>query len=205
MALDDTLEPRPGDAGEGQVHQLEVVVLEQPAGHLGQLAVGAGVGRAAAQQDHAGGLRVGHVEGLHQAVELALQHLQDLAAHAQVAGAGEAHPRVAGAGGLDGGGQLHLHVAGGVEDEGDHQHAAGAAGGLVEAGVEQHLGVLDEAGLDAPGGVAFAPLGGEAEDLGVAVAVAGAVAHQQDGGVVHAGFSGEGAVALRKRCVKAGS
>ena len=81
----------------------------------------------------------------------------------------------------------------------------GAGCGAVEAFVEEHVGVLDEAGLDAPGGVAVAPLGGEVEDLGVAVAVAGAVAHQQDGGVVHAGFSGAGTVALRKRCVKAGS
>jgi hypothetical protein len=53
-------------------------------------------------------------------------------------------------------------VAGGVEDEGHHEHLR-APGGAVEALVEQHLGMLDEADLDAPVRVAFAPLGGEIE------------------------------------------
>ena len=113
--------------------------------------------------------------------------------------------RMASARAGDGRRELHLDVAGGIQDEGQNEHLPRPPGGTVQALVEQHLGMLDEAGLDAPGGVTLAPLGGEVEDLGVAVAVAGAVAHQQDGGVVHAGFSGEGAVALRKRCVKAGS
>ena len=152
-------------------------------------------------------MRIGHVERLHQAVELALQHLEDFPAHAQMTGAAEAHRRMAQAGLFDGGRQFHLHVAGGVEDEGNHQHVAGIAGGAVEAAFEEHVGVLDEAGFDAPRRVTLAPLGGEVEDLGVAVPIAGAVADQQDGNVVHAGVSGEEAatVALRKRCAKAGS
>jgi hypothetical protein len=58
------------------------------------------------------------------------------------------------------------------------------AGGAVEPVGKQHVGVLDEADFDAPVGVAFAPLGGEMLDFLVAVAVARAVADQQDGSVV---------------------
>ncbi len=103
----------------------------------------------------------------------------------------------------DGGGQFHLHVAGGVEDEGQHDDPPAAGGGPVEAGGDQHLGVFDEAHLDAPVGMTGAPFGGEMLDLGVAVRVAGAVADEEKGGGVHAGFSGVDA--LRKRWLKAGS
>ena len=37
LALDDGFEARPGHAGEGQVDQLVVAVLEEPARHLGEL------------------------------------------------------------------------------------------------------------------------------------------------------------------------
>jgi len=193
------------------VDQLVVAVLEQPARHLGQLAIGARVRRAAAEQHHAGGARVGHVELLQQAVELALEHGEDLAPHAEVAGAGEGDAGVALARALDGGRQLHLDVAGSVEDEGNRDHSPRAVRGTVEPRVEQHVRMLDEAGLDAPAGVAIAPLGGEMQDLLVALAIARAVADEEDGCVVHADSplgrpaSVAGAEALRKRWPKPGS
>ena len=208
LALHHGLEPRPGHAGEGEVDQLVVAVLEDPACHPGELAVGAGVRRAAAEQDHAGGLRVGHGELAHQAIELAAQHGEDLPAHAEVAGAGEADAGVTRAGACERGGQFHLDVAGGIEDEGDREHVAGVARGAVEALVEQHVGVLDEAGLDAPAGMALAPLRGEVQDLLVALALARAVADEEEDGVVHADSPvamPAGIDALRKRWPKPGS
>jgi hypothetical protein len=209
LALHHGLQARPGHAGEGEVDQFVLVaVLEDPARHLGEFAVGAGVRRAAAEQDHAGGLRVGHGQLLHQAIELALQHGEDLAAHAEVAGAGEADAGVARAGACERGRQLHLDVAGGIEDEGDREHVAGVARGAVEALVEQHVGVLDEADLDAPAGMALAPLRGEVQDLLVALAVARAVADEEEDGVVHADSPvamPAGIDALRKRWPKPGS
>src|SRR5690606_31992151 len=187
LALHHGLEPWPGDAGEAEVHQFVVAVLEQPARHLGEFAIGAGVRRATAEQHHTGGLRVGHVELLQQAVELTLEHTEDLAPHAEVAGAGEADAGVTLARIFDRSRQFHLDVAGSVEDGGNRERLAGTPGGAIQAFIEQHVGMLDEAGFDVPVGVALTPLSGEMQDLLVALAIARAVADEEDGGIVHVG------------------
>ena len=84
LPLHDRLQPRPGDASEGEVDEFVFVCLEDPARHACQFAVGAGVRRTAPEQNDAGRLRVGNGERLHLAVELRLQDGEQLAPHAKV-------------------------------------------------------------------------------------------------------------------------
>lgn len=179
LALHDDFQTWPGDAGKGDVDQFVIVVLEYPARHASQFAVGPGIRRSAAQQDDPGGLRIGHIQRFHQAVELTLQNNQDFAPQAKVAGDDELHRRMSGTGGFEGGRQLHLDVAGGIEDEGDEYDATRAFGGTIQAFVDQYLGMLDEADFNSPHGVTLTPLGGEMQDFLVPVLVARSVADKQ--------------------------
>ena len=182
LALHHALQARPGDAGEGDLHQFMVAVLLQPARHLGDVAVGLPVGRAAAQQHHAGGGGVRYVQRLHAAAQLALQDREDGLAGREVRPVQELHARAVRARMLDGFGNFHLHVAGRVQDERQHQDAAAALGGQQQAVVQARWRELDEAHLDAPAGPAFAPLAHEGMDFVVALGLARAVADQQHGG-----------------------
>ena len=139
-----------GDVGKGDVHQFVVAGLVHPTGETRHVAVGAGVGRAATQQNDAGGARVGHGHVPHQAVEPALDDGEDLAAQPQVWRAGELDRRMADARGGDGGRDILLDVAGGVENEWQHHHPPTVGGGTVEPRVERGFGQFDEAQFDAP-------------------------------------------------------
>jgi hypothetical protein len=198
LPLHHALQPRPGDAGEGQVHQLVVAFFLQPARHLGHVAVGATVGRAPAQQHHAGGGGVGHVQRGHGLAQAALEDGEDGVAGAQVRAVEELDAGCVLAGVLDGLGNLHLGVTGGIQDQWQHQHAARRPRRGQQAIVQRGRGKFDEADLDAPGRLARAPLVDEDADFLVAGVLARAVAHQQDRGVIHV-------VAFLKRCVKPGS
>ncbi len=185
LALHDGFQARPGDAGEGQIDQVVVAVFKQPARHFRQFAIGPAIRRAAAEQDDAGGARVGHVQVFHQAVKLALEHGEYLAAHAEVAHAVKAHAGMAQAGGVERGRQFHLDVPGSIENEGQGDDPARIARGTVEPFVKQHFSMFDEANLDPPFRVALAPLCGKMQDFLVAFAVARAVADEEKTGVVH--------------------
>ena len=183
LPLHHALQSGVGDAREGDVHQLVVALLPQPAGHLGHLAVGLAVAGAAPQQHHARAARIGHIEAVHGMPELAPQHGQDRLARSQMRSLVEAHAGMALAGGLDGAWNVALDVPGRVQDERQHQHAAGAgtgcARGAVQPLVEQHIGKLDEADLDVPARMPLAPAGRELFDFVVAARSARAVADQE--------------------------
>ncbi|MDT4867637.1 hypothetical protein FQZ97_1025590 [compost metagenome] len=185
-----------------------VGLLHQPARHLGHVAVGLAVRRAPAQDHHAGGGRVGHVERLHRILEAALQDRQDRVAGREVRRIEELHHRVLEPGAVDGLRHVHLHVARGIEDERHHDHAPRALGGAAQAFAHGDLGKFDEADLDAPARLPLAPLRGKGLDLVVAGFFARAVAHQQNGFGVH-GSSwrrvSTGTLARLKRCVKLAS
>ena len=208
LALNRLFQARVSDAGEGEVHQIVVGFLQQPARHLGHVAVGLPVRRTAPQQHHAGGAGVGHVERLHRALEAAAQDGQDRVAGTQVRRIQELHQRELEAGAIDGLRNVHLHVARRVQDQWHHHHAAGAGGGALQALAHGDLGKLDEADLDAPARLALAPLFGEGKDLVVARGFARAVAHQQNGFGVHGASDVRveaGTLARRKRWVKLAS
>ena len=200
LALHHPLQPREGDAGEGQVDQLVVARLLQPARHLGHVAVGGAVGGAAPQQDHAGGRRVRHVERIHGPAQPALEDRQDRIAGGEVRAVEECGAGAVRAGVLDRLRNLHLDVAGGVEDQRQHQHAARALRRGDQAVVQRGRRELDEADLDAPAWLARTPLRDELADLDIAGFLARAVADEQD--AVWVGIHAE---ALRKRWVKPGS
>ena len=138
-----------------------------------------------------------------------MQHGEDFAPHAEVAGDDELDARMALPRFFQRMRQFHLDVACGVQDEGDGDDLLRALGGAVQAFVEQHLGVLDEADLDPPVRMLLSPLGGEVDGFLVTFATARTVADEGEGGFgVHAAFSGEvsvPALALRKRWPKVGS
>ena len=200
LALHHPLQPREGDAGEGQIDQLVVALFLQPARHLGHVAVGAAIGRAAAEQDHAGRRRVRHVERVHGLAQPALEDRQDRIAGGEVRAVEEGGAGAVRAGVLDRLRDLHLHMAGGVEDQRQHQHAARALRRGDQAVVQRGRRELDEADLDAPAWLAGTPLRDELADLFVAGFLARAVADEQD--AVWVGIHAE---ALRKRWVKPGS
>ena len=181
LPLHSALQARPGDAGEGQVHQFVVRLLHQPAGHLGDIAIGLAVRRAAPQQHHTGGGGVGHVQLAHALAQVAAQHIQDGVACGEVRAIQKFGAGAVFAGMLNGLGNLHLHVACRVQDERQHQHAAGVACGVQQAVVQAGGRKLDEAHLDIPAGLACAPLGHKAVDFVVALGLARAVADEQNG------------------------
>jgi hypothetical protein len=189
--------------------------FQQPACHLGHLAVGAAVGRTAAQQHYAGGGRIRHVEGAHGLAQAPLQDRQDRIAGGEMRRQQDLGLRPGDARLLDRFRDLHLDVAGRIQDQRHHQHAARGARGIQQGGV--HLGrrELDEAQFDAQFGPARAPLRDEVADFLVARILARAVADdqdgvvrlQRDGGGENDGADGSGihALAFRKRWVNVGS
>ena len=203
LPLHHALQTREGDAGEGEVDRLMLAFLLQPARHLGHLAIGVPVGRAAPEQHHAGGRGVGHVERVHALAQLALQDGEDGFAHAQVRRVVETHAGDMPASACDVRRDFHLHMAGGVEDQGHDDDALRTLRSTRQARLHLDIGELDEAQFGAPVGVRVAPQGGKTLDLVVARLLARAVAHQQDGCGVHS--VSLGADARRKRCVKLAS
>ena len=175
------LQPREGHAGEGQIDPCVVADLPQPAGHLRHVTIGQPVAGAPAEQNEAGGVRIGHIQREHGLTQQALEDAQQRIGHAQMRGIVEFHLRMALLCPLDGFRDVVADMAGGVEDQRQHEHTAAGAGRAVDGRVEQRVGKLDEADLDAPVGMQGAPLLGKLQDLGIAGGFTGTVADQQDG------------------------
>ena len=114
-----------------------IAQLPQPAGHLGDLAIGTAVTGAAAEQDDAGGSGIGHVQLQHGVAQIALEDAQERVAGAQVRGIQEGDAGVGLLRRLDRQRHVDPDMAGGIEDQWHHQYALAATCGLVQAGHQQ--------------------------------------------------------------------
>jgi hypothetical protein len=185
LALHDGFEARPGDAGEGEVDQFVLVGLEDPARHPGQLAVGAGVGRAAPEQDDAGGhadrarpaASSGGRAGLCSTAKIS-RPMPRWRVTANSTCGWRSRARFSAAGNSILTWPAALRMKGMTSTLRRHAQPG------RDLHRQQHFGVLDEADLDPPVGVTFAPLGGEMQGFLVAVAVARAVADEEEGGFI---------------------
>ena len=158
-----------------------VGLFHQPAGHLGDIAIGLAVRRAAPSNTTPVVVGSGmssslmHLRRLRRSTSRIGSHAVRCGPYKKF-GAGAVL-----AGVLNGFRNLHLHVACRIQDERQHQHAAGVAPGVQQNRRAGWGRKLDEAHLDIPAGLACAPLGHKAVDFVVALRLARAVADEQDG------------------------
>lgn len=181
LILHGLFQARVGDAGEGQIDPAVLTDFMEPARHLCHIAVGQAVTGAPAQQDDAGGFGVGHVELQHGLTQQAPQDAQQRIADPQIGRIEELHLGMAFLRCLDGKRNVHAHMAGCIQDERHDQHALAALGSLGHALPQQGIAELDEAGFDAPVGMAILPQARKTQDFLVARLFSGAVTDQQDG------------------------
>lgn len=170
-----------GNAGKGQIDPGVLTDFMEPARHLCHIAVGQAITGAPAQQDDAGGFGIGHVQLKHCLAQQAPQDAQERIADTQIGRIEELHLGMAFLRCLDGKRNVHAYMAGRIQDERHDQHALTAPGGLGHALPQRGIAEFDEAGFDAPFGMAILPQARKTQDFLVARLFAGAVTYQQDG------------------------
>ena len=113
-----------------------IAAFVYPAGKAGHVAVGAGIGRAASQQDNSGSARIGHGHIPHQLADSADDDGKDFATQAKRWCAGKFERGMALASGSDGGGNVFLHVACGIEDQRQYHHPLAISRSAIQTGIK---------------------------------------------------------------------